>query len=194
MSSIERAGDPDPRRYRVASRRFPWWILLAIGIIVCGIGIALIVWPFAPVWLLVILFGSGLIANGIALFSRGTTTASTVVLGILLILVGILSIVFVEFTAEVFVTFVGVTLIALGVGWIVAGFRFAGGLGGILVVPAVILLVAGVVTLVWPDAVLTVIAIISGVLMLILGVALIAGAFRMRTLKVHVLEQDGGPR
>lgn len=181
------AGRPDTV-YRVTSRRYPWWILLIAGLIVCGVGVALISWPAAPVWLLVILFGAGLIANGIALLTRGSPSAGSVLLGILLILVGVLSILFIGFTADVFVTFVGVVLVTLGAVWIIAGSRFAGG-AGIIVAPAVVLLITGIVTLVWPDAVLTVIAIVSGVLMLLLGIALIIGAFRVRRLRYHVLQE-----
>lgn len=173
---------------RVTTRRFPWWIVLAIGVLIVAVGVSLMFWPIAPVWLLVIIFGVSLIANGLAMFVRPGATAGGVILGALLIVAGVLSLVFMEFTAQTFVTFVAVSLIVLGAFWAAASIRAAGGLSGFVIAPAAFLLIAGILTLVWPDFVLTVIAMVGGVLMLVLGISLIVGAFQLRKLRFTTRE------
>lgn len=172
-------------RSRVSVRRFPWWIPLLVGVVVAAAGIGLLIWPFvAASWILVILFGSALIANGLALLVRLRASAGTTIAGALLILAGLLAIVFSEFTVSALVTFVGVALIFVGVLWLVIGIRLAEGAGVLVLLPASVTLLSGVVTLIWPDFALKAVAVLCGIFTLVLGASMIWSAFRLRDTKV----------
>ncbi|MGK0720875.1 DUF308 domain-containing protein [Leucobacter sp. W1478] len=169
----------------VSTRSFPWWIPLVVGAIVTAAGVGLLVWPFvAATWILVILFGSALIANGLALLVRLRPSGSTTAAGLLLILAGILAIVFSEFTVSALVTFVGVTLIFVGALWLVIGIRLTDGRSMLVLLPAVLTLIGGVVTLVWPDFAIKVVAVICGIFTVMLGASIIWTAWRLRKTTV----------
>lgn len=166
-----------------SERRFPWWILLAVGVIVVAAGAGLLVWPFiAASWILVILFGAALIANGLALIVRGTP--ASVGAGLLLAVAGVLAIVFSEFTANALVTFFGIALIILGAFWLVLAFSLGRGGSAVVALPAVLVLLAGVVALVWPAVALAIVAVIAGLCTLALGASLIWGALGLRRMRV----------
>lgn len=169
---------PDAGR-PAGERRFPWWIVLAVGIIVIAAGAGLLVWPFvAASWLLVVLFGSALIANGLALLVRRRATTGGTVAGLLLVLAGVLAMVFSEFTVSALVTFVGVAVIIVGAFWLVIGVR-AGG-GAAVLAPAIVIVLAGVVALVWPGIALVFVAVLGGIVMLLLGASLVWTALALR--------------
>ncbi|MGI8394040.1 DUF308 domain-containing protein [Leucobacter sp. W1038] len=169
----------------VSTRRFPWWIPLVVGVLVAAAGIGLLIWPFvAATWILVILFGSALIANGLALTVRLRPSASTTVGGVLLILAGILAIVFSEFTVSALVTFVGVSLIFVGALWLVIGIRLTEGASMLVLLPTLLTLLGGVVTLIWPDFAIKVVAVVCGLFTVMLGTSLIWTAIRLRKISV----------
>ncbi len=170
---------------QVTTRRFPWWIPLIVGVLVMAAGFGLLIWPFvAASWILVVLFGSALIANGLALLVTLQPSVSSTLGGVLLIVAGLLSIIFSDFTVSALVTFVGVGLIFVGALWLVLGLRIAGGGNPALWVPAVIVLLGGVVTLVWPEFSLKVVAVLGGILMLLIGASIIWAAVRLRSLRL----------
>ncbi len=169
----------------VSTRRSPWWIVLVVGILVTAASLGLLVWPFvAASWVLVILFGSALIANGLAILVRVRPSVASTVGGSLLVLAGVLSIVFSEFTATALVTFVGVALIVLGASWIAVAIRLGIGSHLLALLPGAGLLVAGIVALVWPGIALGIVAVVVGFCMLLLGVSTIGFALRLRKLSV----------
>lgn len=154
----EQAGSP---------RRFPWWIPMIVGIIVMLAALGLLLWPFvAASWVLVVLFGSALIANGLALLVRRRGTGASTAAGVVLIAVGVLSMVFSDFTVNALVVFVGVSVLLIGALWLALGVR-AGGAGG--AVPGVLIMLAGIVALIWPEVTLVFVAVIGGFIMLLFG-------------------------
>lgn len=169
----------------VSTRRFPWWIPLLVGILVIAAGIGLVLWPFvAATWILVILFGSALIANGLAMLVRLRPSASSTIAGILLVLAGVLAIVFSEFTVSALVTFVGVALIFVGAFWLVLGIRLTEGTSFLFLLPAILTLLGGVVALIWPDFAVKVVAVVCGLFTLALGASIVWGALQLRKTSV----------
>lgn len=165
-------------------RRFPWWIPLIAGILVSAVGLGLLAWPFtAASWLLATLFGAALIAGGLAALVRQRPGAVSVVGGIVLVAGGILAIAFQEFTAGALVTFVAVTLILVGAFWLILALRLGGG-SALVALPAVLLIGAGVVALIWPSVALVLAAIVAGLCALMAGAAIIWGAIRLRRVDV----------
>lgn len=171
---------------QVTERRFPWWIVLAVGILVILVGLGLLVWPFtAASWLLVILFGSALIANGLAVMIRARPVGLSVVAGLLLIAAGVLAMVFVDLTVGALVAFVAVTLIIVGALWLVLGIGFGGARRPLVLLPGVLALAGGVAALIWPAVALTVAAIVGGLLTVLIGSFIVWGATRLRGVRIE---------
>ncbi|PII86644.1 hypothetical protein BMH32_12310 [Leucobacter sp. OLJS4] len=172
---------PESTGPRAETRRFPWWILLVVGILVTAAGVGLLFWPFiAASWFLVVVLGSALIANGLAILVRRPSGAA-VAAGIVLIAGGVLAMVFSDFTVTALVTFVGVSVLFVGAFWLVLAIR-AGGRSGLVLMPAILAILAGVVTLVWPDFALKFVAVIAGIFTLFIGISLILSATALRRL------------
>ncbi|CAG7611198.1 DUF308 domain-containing protein [Leucobacter soli] len=160
--------------------RSPWWLLVAVGALVSAAGAALLVWPFiAATWLLSILFGTVLIANGLAILVRGRGPLAAVG-GVVLLLAGVLAILFAEFTAGAIVTFFAVALLALGAAWLILGLGLAQRGSALVVAPALLLMLAGIFGLVWPSVALALIAVVAGLCTLALGASMIWGALALR--------------
>lgn len=173
--------DAHMRVIRTTTRVLPWWIPLLTGIVVIAAGVGLTLWPFiAAKWVLVIIVGSALIANGLALIVRSRPSAGSLIASVLLIVAGVAAIIFSEFTATALVTFVGGLLIAVGVFWLLFVAGFGANVGGIALVPAIVLILAGIVTFVWPEFALSLGAVICGFFTLVLGASLVWGAIRLR--------------
>lgn len=158
-------------------RRSPRWVLTLVGALVVAAGVGLLVWPFiAAGWILAILFGSALIANGLALMVRARSRGFGIAGGALLLVAGIVAIAFPQFTANALVTFVGVGFIAMGAIWILVGSRLGGAGIPVALAPGVLLIVGGIVALVWPSVALGIVAVLGGLCMLLIGIAIITGA------------------
>ncbi len=177
--------EPGMGQARTRVRSFPWWIPVTVGVLVVAAGVGLLLWPFvAATWILVLLFGSALIANGLAMLVRVRASSASTVAGILLIICGALAIVFSEFTVSALVTFAGVALIFIGAIWLVIGIGLSRGASLLLLVPPILTILGGVVTLVWPDFAIKVVAVVCGLLTLALGASIIWTALRLRKASV----------
>ncbi|MCW2287892.1 DUF308 domain-containing protein [Leucobacter luti] len=174
-----------PIRIVSDSRRFPWWVVLVVGIVVIVAGIGLVVWPFvAASQMLAVFFGLALIANGLAMLVRGGPNATSRVLGVVFIIAGVLAMIFAAFTVQALVVLVGAALLVLGVSWIVVGMRIGAGRGGFIMVPGVLAVLGGIFALIWPAAALSIVAFCAGIAMLLFGASLIWGATRLRSTRV----------
>ncbi|WP_336661947.1 DUF308 domain-containing protein [Leucobacter sp. USHLN154] len=167
------AGSSGPGSARRAS---PKGTVIAIGAIVALIGLGLVVWPFfSASWILVVLFGSALIANGAVLLARGGTIG-----GILLIVAGVVAMAFTGATARALVSFAGFGMIAFGALWLAVGMKFARSRPSIGIVPGAVLVVGGVLALIWPGVALSIAAVVGGIVLTAVGVAVIWGASKPR--------------
>lgn len=169
---------PVPYAVSTTTRRFPWWALLVAGVLTALVGVGFLVWPFfAGSWVLAILFGSALIANGLALLARGSS--ASLLGGLLLVLAGVLAIVFSEVTVSALVSFVGVGLIVFGVIGIAIGSRLPGR-RALAIVPGALMLLGGVVALVLPELALSIVAVIGGLCLILIGALVVMTATRLR--------------
>lgn len=166
--------------------RFPWWILLIIGIVCIAAAVGLVAFPWAPVHLLAVIVGVAFIASGLSTLAvrRGS---GAIIGGILLLVVGVLSIVFSDALSDLIVMFLGFGLIFAGALWLLLAVR-AGG-SAFLLVPALLTLAAGVVTLIWPTFALTVVAIGIGIMLFATGVFFIVQAFAMKQIPPTIIQQ-----
>lgn len=159
----------------------PWWLLLVSGALMALAGLSLLFWPFiAASWVLVLILGGVLVSNGIAVLVRRGTSPAAITLGIILIVGGVLAVLFSEITATALVSFVGGTLIVFGVLGMLLMSRLASGASFALLVPGALAVLAGVITLLWPEFALSVVAVLSGLGMLAFGVFMVISAFQFR--------------
>ena len=170
----------------VRVRKFPWWILTIIGVICVISAIGLVAFPWAPVNLLSIIIGVGFIASGLSTFVAGRGWAGLVA-GAALTLAGILAIVFSDLVSDVIVTMLGVGLIFAGALWLLLAIR-SGGIG-FLLIPALVTLAAGVVTLIWPTFTLTIVAMIVGFMLLITGIFFIVQGMAARKIPPTIIQE-----
>lgn len=159
----------------------PWWVLISVGAIVIAAGVGLLIWPFiAASWILVLLFGSALIANGLAAVVRLRASGAATIGGMVLMIAGVLAIVFSEFTAQALVTFVGVGLIAVGAFGVILVTRLSQGGFPITILPAVLAVAAGAFALIWPDIALAIVAVFAGLVTVGIGASMVWGGLVLR--------------
>lgn len=159
----------------------PWWTTLFAGVLLLFAGIALLFWPFITAsWVLSLIFGVALVSSGIASLMQFNASISARVLGVLLIAVGALAIIFNEFTASILVTIVGATFITISIMWLVFGFALRAAFSPLVLVPAIFGLIAGIVPFVWPEFALSLVAVATGLILLIWGLTAIIVSFRRK--------------
>ena len=168
-----------------------WGLALTFGIVSAVVGLLALVWPGKTLVVLAVLVGVQLVVAGIFRFveavafggagESGGTRVLLAVLGVLSLVVGLYAL------RHVLVTLVALALV-LGIFWIVngvvdvvvgitdrdlprRGWRIA--LGALSVV-------AGLITLVYPDLSLLALTWVAGVWLLVLGVVQIVLSFRLR--------------
>ena len=177
-------GSQDRPQLRV--RKFPWWILTIIGVFCIISAIGLVAFPWAPVHLLSIIVGVGFIASGLSTLVAGRG-ASGMIAGVVLVIVGVLAVIFSELLSDVIVTIMGVGLVFVGALWLLLAIR-AGGIG-FLLIPALVTLAGGVVTLVWPTFALTIVAMIVGFMLLITGIFFVVKGMAARKIPPTIVQE-----
>lgn len=179
MNELSATGDMNIRVVR-----FPWWTVLIAGILALIAAVGLVAFPWAPVSLLAFIIGFTFVSAGVStlVMQRGVAAA---VVGIILIIAGLIAAIFNDFTSSVIVYMLGFGLIFVGGVWLLLSLRGS----ALTLVPAIITLAAGIVTLIWPTFVLTIVAVIVGFFMFMLGVFLIAQAFRLKKLPPKLIQE-----
>jgi len=168
---------PDARR----RRRSPSWTVYATGVLLVLLGLSFLIWPFfAVTWAFAVLVGAGLIGSGLAVLARQRPGGVSAFGGVIVISIGVLTIVFSDFAVGVMITFIGMTLISIGVLWLVLALALSRGGMNVGPLPAVLLLAAGVVAIVWPSVALLIAAVVFGLLMLGAGIMMLWGSARRR--------------
>ena len=166
-----------------------WGVLLGLGIILAGLGVAVMVWPEVTIGIIAILLGIALLISGlfsvIAAFTRGDQPTGVRVLGGLF---GAVSIILGGIALSGMTEAVWILALMIGFGWIVRGISdLALGIGsqgkrgrGLTITAGIIGIIAGTVVLVWPSITLLALAYISGIWLILLGVLQVVLAFRVR--------------
>lgn len=164
-----------------------WWLVLALGVISVIVGAIVLVRPFTAVNVAAIIFGIWLLVSGViqlaqAFNSRLETVARVLnaITGVIGIILGILCLESVENRISLLILFIGIWWIMRGIVQIVVGASAKG--GGVAVFLGVVGLIAGIVLLVWPIETLTVLTVVVGIWLLVLGLFEIIAAFRVRSL------------
>ena len=165
-----------------------WWVVLILGLISLVVGIVLLVKPFTAVNVAAIIFGVWLLVSGIfqlvqAFNSRLETIARVMnaITGVVGIILGIICFESVENRIGLLILFLGIWWILRGIMQIIMGASQGSG-RGVDIFLGVLGVVAGAVVLIWPIESLTVLTLVAGIWLVVLGVLEIVASFRVRTL------------
>jgi len=168
-----------------------WGILLALGIILTGIGAAVLIWPHASIGIIAVLLGIALLVSGIfsivTAFTRSDHPTGLRVLGGI---TGVMSLVLGLFALSGITEAVWILALMVGFGWIVRGIaELAVGIGakgkqgrGLAIAAGILAILAGGAVLFWPSITLVVLAYINGIALILLGIMQMVMAFRVRTV------------
>ena len=166
-----------------------WGMVLSVGLVLIGFGVAVMVWPQATVGIIALLLGIALIVSGlfsvVGSFTRpDRTTGTRVLLGIS----GVLSIVLGALALSGITEAIWILALMIGFGWIfsgitdlVLGFSAKGAPGrGLAIAGGILGIIAGAVVILWPAKTLLVLAWIGGLALVVLGLVQVILALRLR--------------
>jgi uncharacterized membrane protein HdeD (DUF308 family) len=167
-----------------------WKAKLASGLIALTAGVVVLVWPGQTILVAAVVFGLFLVLSGIVEAVFAFTLDASVGYRILLLISGVLSVILGVLAFRFFNKGYAVLLLAI---WIGVAFIFQGvseltvaishreipGRGW-LVFGGIIGLLAGFVVLAWPFSSIVVLALVTGVWLVIIGLIRIVSAFRTR--------------
>jgi uncharacterized membrane protein HdeD (DUF308 family) len=170
--------------------RHLWKARLASGLIALALGVVVLVWPGPSILVAAVLFGLFLVLSGIVELVFAFTLDVSVGNRILLFITGALSVILGVLAFRHFGQGYAVLLLAI---WIGIAFVFQGVTElilaishreipgrGWLVFGGIIGVLAGIVVLGWPFGSIVVLALVTGIWLVIIGIARIISAFRTR--------------
>jgi len=170
--------------------RHLWKARLASGLIALALGVVVLVWPGPSILVAAVLFGLFLVLSGIVELVFAFTLDVSVGNRILLFITGALSVILGVLAFRHFGQGYAVLLLAI---WIGVGFVFQGVTQltlaishreipgrGWLVFGGIVGVLAGIVMLGWPFGSIVVLALVTGIWLVIIGIAGIISAFRTR--------------
>ncbi len=164
-----------------------WWLVALLGVALVVIGILLIVHLVGAAFTLALLIGIGLIISGIdeiVQADRHTSRWASWLLGGLWIVTGVIAMAWPGITLWAVAVVVGIGLLVTGILEIVFAIRMRREMPGWYwaLVSGVLAVVAGVLSLAWPDATVLVLAVLLGIYVLLRGLSTIMFAFGLRSL------------
>ena len=170
--------------------RHLWKSRLALGLIALALGVVVLVWPGPSILVAAVLFGLFLVLSGIIELVFALTLDVSVGNRILLLISGALSLILGVLAFRHFGQGYAVLLLAI---WIGVAFIFQGVTEltlaishreipgrGWLVFGGILGMLAGIVVLGWPFSSIVVLALVTGIWLVISGIARIISAFRTR--------------
>lgn len=165
-----------------------WWIVLVLGILSLVVGIVVLIRPFTAVNVAAIIFGIWLLVSGViqlaqAFDSRLETISRVLnaVTGVIGIVLGIICLDSAEDRIALLTLFIGIWWIMRGIVQIAVGAGDQG--GGMVIFLGILGIIAGGVVLIWPIASLTLLTLVVGIWLVVLGIFEIIASFRVRSLK-----------
>lgn len=167
-----------------------WWLVLVRGIAAILFGFVAMFWPSATLSLLFMIFGAYAVLDGIVAFVtglifRGTMWGWVLVQGVVSFALGLLTFRYPEQAAALFVVFLAAWALVGGALQTYAAFRLRGAGEDNWVwvfASGALSLVFGIYFMVNPLSLAKFLLVITGVFAMLLGVVLVAGAFRVRAL------------
>jgi uncharacterized membrane protein HdeD (DUF308 family) len=176
---------------RVAAVGRHWGWLLLFGILTFLIGIALLVWPGRTILVVAVFVGAYLLVSGIfqivAAFTVDDLTTGfrwlTGISGVICVLLGL-------FAFRSWAHAAAVLVLLIGFGWLLRGLAQLIEAVADRTIPArgwqifsgIVGILAGLVVLMYPGPSLTVLAVVSGICLVVIGVVEVVGAFQLRRL------------
>lgn len=170
--------------------RHLWKSRLALGLVALALGVVVLVWPGPSILVAAVLFGLFLVLSGIIELAFALTLDVSVGSRILLLISGALSLILGVLAFRHFGQGYAVLLLAI---WISVAFIFQGVTEltlaishreipgrGWLVFGGILGMLAGIVVLGWPFSSIVVLALVTGIWLVIIGIARIISAFRTR--------------
>jgi uncharacterized membrane protein HdeD (DUF308 family) len=167
-----------------------WKETLAVGVLTAILGGMVLAWPGPSILVAAILFGVYLLMSGITELFLSYTLPRSAAARVLLFIAGALSVVLAVLSFRHFGDGYAVLLLSLCIG---IGFTFlgvsevavAGSLPalpgrGLYIVLGILSVIAGVVVLAWPFDSIVLLAIVTGVCLVLIGVIQIVQAFQIR--------------
>lgn len=166
-----------------------WWLLLLLGVVTTVVGVVAVFSPQTALTWLAIVVGIWLVLSGIFQVVRAFGSGLAAGDRTLLIIAGVLSFILGVLCFRSSLGVVGLLVIIFGIAFVLRGvilivdsFRHAPIEGrGAGLIAGVLLTVAGVVLLVWPDVTASVLAWIVGIVLILVGIIEIIGSFQVRS-------------
>jgi uncharacterized membrane protein HdeD (DUF308 family) len=166
-----------------------WWVLLFVGILTVLVGLACLIWTDRTINVVAVLFGLYLLVSGIfqivASFGQSEHRAMLAISGILSVILAVylFKAVHNDYSAELLALFIAIAWLFRGIVELIVGLQSKGVQGrSALIWGGTIMIVGAVVVLVWPSLAVSTLVIIAGILLLVLGIAEIVGAFQVKRL------------
>ena len=166
-----------------------WWIVLALGAVSIVLGIMFLAWPEATVTVFAVIFGIYLLVSGIVQLVQGFNKeltsgerALSVVIGVISIALGIMC--FrggIANGVEILGLFVGFSFLFRGIYQLIFGIQNKNIQGrGLMIFAGVLGVIVGIVFLVAPFESITLLAMVAGIWLIILGLIEIFYAFKVK--------------
>lgn len=174
-----------------------WGLVLTFGILMGGLGVAVMAWPDKTIVVLAVLLGISLLVSGVFSLVAGftqpdqqtSTRVLSVISGALSILLGFLAFQSITQATVILALIVGIGWLMRGIFDLVAGISAKGIPGrGLAITSGVLGLLAGMAVLLWPGITLTALAWIGGLWLLVMGIVQIVAAFSLRSAAKKLAE------
>lgn len=166
-----------------------WWVVLATGILSMLLGAVFLVWPGKTIVVIAVIFGVWLIVSGVVQLVQGFNAdlsggerALAVIVGVISIILGVLC--FRGGIANgvyILSLFIGFSFLFRGIWQLIVGIQAKGKSGrGLLIVVGILGLIAGVIVLAVPFESLEILALITGIWLVIMGVIEVVYSFSLK--------------
>jgi len=166
-----------------------WWVLLFVGVVTVLLGLFTLFWTDKAINVIAVLFGIYLLVSGIfqivAAFGDSQHKALLVISGLLSVVLAVylFKAVHRDYSAEILALFVGIAWLFRGIIELVVGLQASKSEGcSYMIWGGVLLIVGAIVVFVWPSLAVTTLFVIAGIMLLILGLSEIVGAFQVKKL------------
>jgi uncharacterized membrane protein HdeD (DUF308 family) len=166
-----------------------WTLLLAVGVLTLLLGLACLIWTDKTVTLLAVLFGFYLLVSGIfqvtQSFSHTTNRALLAISGILGIILAVYMFKAISHDreAELLALFIGLAWLFRGITELIIGLQSKGVEGrGWLITGGVLLILGAIVVFVYPSLAIGTLVVVTGIMLVVLGISEVVGAFQVKKL------------
>ncbi len=164
-----------------------WGLVLFLGIMTLLLGVAFVAWPNATLAVIGSLFGVYLLVSGIfnivRAFSSNHDRALLIITGILSILLAMYCFKSLANSAQLLALFIGFAWLFRGIIELMIGIKAKGIDGrGWLISGGILMIIGALVIFFYPVGSLSTLIWISGIMLILLGISEIVGAFQMKGL------------